>query len=96
MSDKACSKCGRLLPLERYHWTSGRGKRYRRADCPDCVAFRKANWWLRNRIKQRPIRTAYARTWRARNRDTYNQSQRRKRIARVLRRVTARAPGRGI
>ena len=36
-AEKPCSKCGRLLPVERFNWTTGpAGQRYRRADCSQC------------------------------------------------------------
>ncbi len=83
MSEKRCSKCKRLLPLDAYSTTSSGGRRYLRADCKQCVALRTSEWWLRTKAQRRAERTAYMRTWRARDRETYNKEARRMRIART-------------
>lgn len=81
-----CSKCGRNLAPDRFSMTAARGKSYRRSWCIDCEKTRLGAWYDANKHTKafKARRAAYARQWRATNRERNNRYVRLSKIRRML------------
>lgn len=85
MIDKVCSKCGRLLPVEQFHWTKNLdGLRYRRGDCIQCCALASL---IRRSKKGTRYYNTYKREYRRANIDKVRVTEKRSRLRCRLRKL---------
>lgn len=59
METKICSKCGRELPLDNFHWRN-KAKGTRRADCKECHSNHMKNKYQENKDKINEVKSTFS------------------------------------